>query len=32
MSNLHVLDFVVIAGYFVVLLWIGYWAEAAAKG
>ena len=31
MSNLHVLDFVVIAGYFVVLLWIGYWAARREK-
>jgi SSS family solute:Na+ symporter len=31
MSNLHVLDLVVIAGYFLVLLWIGYWAARHEK-
>ncbi|HSQ28874.1 MAG TPA: sodium:solute symporter [Gemmatimonadaceae bacterium] len=31
MSNLHVLDFVVIAGYFVILLAIGYWAARREK-
>ena len=31
MRNLHVLDFAVIAAYFVVLLWIGYWAARREK-
>jgi len=31
MSNLHALDFVVIAGYFLILLGIGYWAARREK-
>src|SRR4051812_13158641 len=31
MSNLHVLDLAVIAGYFLVLLWIGVWAARREK-
>jgi solute:Na+ symporter, SSS family len=31
MSNLHLLDFVVIGGYFVILLGIGYWAARREK-
>ena len=31
MSGLHLLDFVVIGGYFVVLLWIGVWAARREK-
>jgi SSS family solute:Na+ symporter len=31
MSNLHVLDFVVIAAYFIILLGIGYWAARREK-
>jgi SSS family solute:Na+ symporter len=31
MSNLHVLDFAVIAGYFLILLGIGYWAARREK-
>jgi SSS family solute:Na+ symporter len=31
MSNLHILDFVVIAAYFIVLLGIGYWAARREK-
>src|SRR5256885_12759912 len=31
MSNLHVLDFVVIASYFLVLLGIGWWAARREK-
>jgi len=31
MSNLHILDFVVIGAYFAVLLWIGIWAARREK-
>lgn len=31
MNNLHILDFVVIGGYFLVLLWIGVWAARREK-
>ena len=31
MSNLHVLDLIVIAGYFLILLYIGYWAAKKEK-
>src|SRR3982751_3792237 len=31
MSNLHLLDFAVIGGYFLVLLWIGVWAARREK-
>jgi SSS family solute:Na+ symporter len=31
MSNLHALDFAVIAGYFLILLGIGYWAARREK-
>jgi SSS family solute:Na+ symporter len=31
MSNLHILDLIVIAGYFLVLLYIGYWAAKKEK-
>src|SRR3979490_2296190 len=31
MTNLHVLDFAVIGGYFLVLLWIGVWAARREK-
>jgi SSS family solute:Na+ symporter len=31
MRNLHVLDLAVIAAYFLILLWIGYWAAKREK-
>src|SRR5437773_3473558 len=31
MSNLHSIDLIVIAGYFLILLWIGYWAARREK-